>query len=173
MTEAAPEQRGPTPETKRKVKEGMISILARRKDRSGSPFLWPEHIEAAEWIEDGYRAQGNKLATRLMKFEEPGYLHRRPEFIANTTARLIDLMHNYFNWTEELVQQGDAIMQAITMDVVIDNARPRYLERKYAIGSGRAKYLLRDGLERYALMTGRLTAGTGSGSKPPHSRRCV
>ena len=112
---------------------------------------------AANLIEDAYRAFTGPVSTRLMRFEDKGWLHRRPEVIGNMTARLIDIVHDYFDWSEELVTHGEALTHAITMDFVMDNNRARAVEHRYHLRNGSSKYLLREGLHKYAQMSGHLT----------------
>lgn len=145
------ERIAPTPETRRKAREGVIGILAKRK------FLWPEHVNAAFDIEEGYRAFIEPVSCRLMKFKHDGWLHRRPESLATATDRLVKLMHQYFDWSETLAESGRGLVHAVTMDIAVEGLSLREVHTRREIGVNQVKHVLKDGLQEYAKLTGRLT----------------
>ena len=144
----APLDRGPTPETRTKAREGVIGLLEKRK------FLWPEHVEAAWLIEDGYRAFTSPVAVKLMKYEHAGWDHRPPEVIASMGDRLVEIVHDYFEWSENLVQSKRGVVQAVTLDLVFDGKGLKQTERLRGLEPGAAKHSLRDGLGEYAKLKG-------------------
>jgi len=142
----------PTPQTRGKLRQDVVRRLLERGR------LQPHHVKAAEEIRTVHEAVGRGMFPTAQSMTWTGHQPDRGrgrDFLDRMTdAERHAWQHRYLPWTQEMATEiaagipGTRWLQLV-VDVVVDNATLREVERRYRLRLGAGLAYLERGLDRY------------------------